>query len=170
VLGSTLLDAARFVQGYSFPWPLPVDPAAEGPVCSNTSRIDLHLCCPAELEVYYRYLLLTDDPEKVPDTAYCSSQGGEQELACTPGFFDAALDNRVAPVVPQEAHACCGGYLCPPQVNSLGHLCPPGHLRRSMFVPCLHNHDFLPAPPPTLYSSHACCPVHSARGVPGEPA
>lgn len=65
-------------------------PPAARTVCTQAHAPLLRLAC--------RYLLLTDDPEKVPDTPYCSSQGGEQELACAPGMRTAARPARCASV------------------------------------------------------------------------
>ena len=38
----------------SFPWPLPVTADASDALCSNSSRIDLHLCDPLEIKQYYK--------------------------------------------------------------------------------------------------------------------
>ena len=38
----------------SFPWPLPVATGASDALCSNSSRIDLHLCDPLEIKQYYK--------------------------------------------------------------------------------------------------------------------
>ncbi|KAL4853041.1 ABC transporter G family member 28 [Chlorella vulgaris] len=99
-LGGSQLKAQRLM-GLSFPWPLPVSAPSSGSLCSNRTRIDLHLCGPEELEHYYQYMLLTDNQEK----------------------------NRVASVVPQEPVACCEGYFCPAQLSCmvpcpLGAFCP----------------------------------------------
>lgn len=100
-----------------------------GSLCSNRTRIDLHLCGPEELEHYYQYMLLTDNQEKVPDSLQCTAGGSGSQPACTPGFLDARLENRVASVVPQEPVACCEGYFCPAQLSCmvpcpLGAFCP----------------------------------------------
>ena len=38
----------------SWPWPLPADETGRAGVCSNRSRIDVHLCGPLEIEQYYK--------------------------------------------------------------------------------------------------------------------
>ena len=38
----------------SWPWPLPVDETGGAGVCSNRTRIDVHLCGPLEIEQYYK--------------------------------------------------------------------------------------------------------------------
>lgn len=158
---------AQRLVGLSFPWPLPVDPDGGDALCSNRSRIDLHLCTPPEIEQYYKvrgwcfpsapairsvarlhalcwpappprrrmhsgpsllrapccaaqYMLLTENPEKVPDNAWCAA--GVEEAACAPGFFDAAT---VRGAQRQQPHACCAGYFCPPLLTCLMP-CPTG--------------------------------------------
>lgn len=127
-------------------------------------------------------MLLTENPEKVPDNNHCTA-GGAGQPACSPGFFDAVrggeravaavvsclgqaacsacsterglrewtggwpcrqrhvsaarsparrlqnLENRPATLVPQQAHACCEGFFCPPELTCmmpcpLGSYCP----------------------------------------------
>lgn len=38
----------------SFPWPLPQSADSADALCSNRTRIDLHLCSPQEIETYYK--------------------------------------------------------------------------------------------------------------------
>lgn len=93
----------------SFPDPLPTEPAND-PVCSNATRLGRHLCGPKSLMEYYKvmsttshrlsmvtvplslapaseiclqYLLLTDNDEKVPNTAACPV--GVSTPQCSPG-------------------------------------------------------------------------------------
>lgn len=127
----------------SFPWPLPASNDTADAICSNSTRMDLHLCSPPEIELYYKvhmlaangvmqhglcadarsahagarhehrlqnvtlqcpavppclatplqYMLLTENPEKVPDNQHCSA-GSEGQPACSPGFFDAVRGGR----------------------------------------------------------------------------
>ncbi|KAL4448129.1 hypothetical protein ABPG75_005348 [Micractinium tetrahymenae] len=137
-IGSSQRRAQRLV-ALSFPWPLPVSNDTADGICSNHTRIDLHLCGPPEIELYYKYMLLTENPEKVPDNQHCSA-GGAGQPACSPGFFDERLENRPAALVPQQAHACCEGFFCPPELTCmmpcpLGSYCPRAR----------------PAPPPERY-------------------
>jgi hypothetical protein len=46
----------------SFPWPLPVTADASDALCSNSSRIDLHLCDPLEIKQYYKVGCMKDYP------------------------------------------------------------------------------------------------------------
>ncbi|KAL4449383.1 hypothetical protein ABPG77_007027 [Micractinium sp. CCAP 211/92] len=126
-IGSSQRRAQRLV-ALSFPWPLPASNDTADAVCSNSTRMDLHLCSPPEIELYYKYMLLTENPEKVPDNQHCSA-GEEGQPACSPGFFDANLENRPSTLVPQQAHACCEGFFCPPELTCmvpcpLGSYCP----------------------------------------------
>lgn len=137
-IGSSQRRAQRLV-ALSFPWPLPTSNNTVDAICSNQTRIDLHLCSPPEIELYYKYMLLTENPEKVPDNQHCSA-GGVGQPACSPGFFDACLENRPAALAPQQAHACCEGFFCPPELTCmmpcpLGSYCPRAR----------------PAPPPERY-------------------
>ena len=95
----------------SFPDPLPTEPAND-PVCSNATRLGRHLCGPKSLMEYYKvkstashglpmvtvlvslvpasetclqYLLLTDNDEKVPNTAACPV--GVSTPQCSPGML-----------------------------------------------------------------------------------
>jgi hypothetical protein len=107
--------------GLSFPWPLPVMDAHEGdPICSNRTAISRHLCGPDNIETYYRFMLLTADPEKVPATRHCPAGGSASggSVGCAPGFFAAREteeqeeENRHHRHR-QVAHKCCPGYFCP---------------------------------------------------------
>jgi hypothetical protein len=74
-------------------------------------------------------MLLTDNPEQIPDTPHCTAGASGGQPACSPGFFDERWENRRLPVVDQRAHACCEGYFCPPQLTCmipcpLGSYCP----------------------------------------------
>lgn len=137
-VGSSARRAERLI-GLSFPWPLPESEDPSDALCSNSTRIDAHLCGPQEIEQFYKFMLLTESPEKVPDNEHCSA-GGPGQPGCSPGFFDQRLENRPASVLPQQAHPCCDGYFCPPQLTCmlpcpLGSYCPRAH----------------PAPPPEWY-------------------
>ncbi len=70
-----------------------------------------------------QYMLLTDNPEKIPDTGHCAA--GDASPACSPGFFDASPDNILAPVGAPRPHACCEGYFCPAQLTCMVP-CPTG--------------------------------------------
>ncbi|KAK9815422.1 hypothetical protein WJX72_003407 [[Myrmecia] bisecta] len=110
----------------SFPMPLPSGPA-EDPVCGNVTEIDAHICGPTEVMEYYKYLLGTDNPEKVPNTRHC--QTGLASPACSPGFFDSANEPEVEVMVEPMPHACCPGYFCPPLLTCMipcpnGAYCP----------------------------------------------
>jgi len=121
--------------GLSFPWPLPVMEPSEGddPICINRTVISTHLCGPSSIETYYRFMLLTEDPEKVPATRDCPA-GGSMVAGCAPGFFAAREveesrrhHNRSYRV----AHACCPGYFCPANLVCMMP-CPLGaHCSRS---------------------------------------
>jgi hypothetical protein len=72
-------------------------------------------------------MLMTTNPEKVPDTPQCTA--GSASAACAPGFFDAKLHNRPAAAVEEAPHACCEGYFCPSMLTCmipcpLGGYCP----------------------------------------------
>lgn len=43
----------------SFPWPLPTSNNTVDAICSNQTRIDLHLCSPPEIELYYKVSMLS---------------------------------------------------------------------------------------------------------------
>ena len=101
----------------SFPWPLPVTDPSEGDyICSNRTSISAHLCGPDSIETFYRFMLLTEDPEKVPGTRHCPA-GGSMASGCAPGFF-AARENEEERKHSKHrhqrvAHPCCPGYFCP---------------------------------------------------------
>ncbi len=111
--------------GLSFPWPLPVMDSSHGedkvnPICSNRTAISLHLCGPNSIELYYRFMLLTENPEKVPATRNCPSGGSfaDGSSGCAPGFFAARKIEEESRSHHQRkrrlvAHACCPGYFCP---------------------------------------------------------
>ena len=74
-------------------------------------------------------MLLTEDPEKIPDTPHCTAGAPGGQPACSPGFFDERWENRPLPTADQRVHACCEGYFCPPQLTCmipcpLGSFCP----------------------------------------------
>ncbi|GAB4817511.1 hypothetical protein N2152v2_004557 [Parachlorella kessleri] len=124
-LGASQRNVLQLI-GESFQWPLPTGPADDA-LCSNGTKIDAHLCGPLELDAYYKYMLMTTNPEKIPDTAQCAA--GAASTACGPGFFDATIRNRPGPVAEEEPHACCEGYFCPSMLTCmipcpLGAYCP----------------------------------------------
>jgi hypothetical protein len=64
-----------------------------------------------------QHILRTDNVEKMPDTLACRTGAARQE-ACAPGFFDAALPLlSLTNASSSDAHACCPGYFCPPQLT-----------------------------------------------------
>ncbi|PSC68046.1 ABC transporter G family member 28-like [Micractinium conductrix] len=136
-LGNSQYKAQR-VLALSWPFPLPVSNDTSDALCSNTTRIDAHLCGPQEIEDYYKFMLLTEDLEKTPDNAWCSAAAGQP--ACSPGFFDANLDNRPGAGAPQQPHACCAGFFCPSELTCMIP-CPMGS-----FCPLAW-----PAPPPDKF-------------------
>ncbi|KDD74144.1 hypothetical protein H632_c1535p0, partial [Helicosporidium sp. ATCC 50920] len=122
---------AEHLLAVSFPWPLPLGPSQD-PICGRAEFMEPFLCSPAEIMTYAKYMLMTDNPEKIPDTSDCVS--GHLSSACAPGFFDARLGNRRPgrPRNPPEPHACCAGYFCPSQLTCMmpcprGAYCPPAH-------------------------------------------
>lgn len=127
-------------------------------------------------------MLLTENPEKVPDNQHCmaASTAGP---ACSPGFFDAA---RIVPtpapaLADQRPHACCPGYFCPPELTCMMP-CPTGAYcprwvgaafvvctgawvggRAGSPCQCISSHGTWcacsacrahPAPPPPAYKAH----------------
>lgn len=94
-------------------------------VCSNATAIARTLCGPDEIQVYYKFMLLTQDPEKVPSTTACPSVGA-LEPECSPGFFGYKVDgNKV------KANPCCDGFFCPRGLSCMipcpqGAYCPRG--------------------------------------------
>jgi ABC-type multidrug transport system ATPase subunit len=114
------------------------------PICSNATLLDLHLCDVAQVQHYYQYMLLTNDPEKVPGSTECPTATSTTGK-CAPGFFDPSPhhpfyllddsdksnrddddddDDDDPPSVP-----CCEGYFCPPSLTCmmpcpLGAYCP----------------------------------------------
>ena len=70
-------------------------------------------------------MLLTENPEKIPDNEHCVA-GGTDQPACAPGFFDAA---PLRGAEPQQPHACCEGFYCPAELTCMipcpiGAYCP----------------------------------------------
>ena len=119
-------EAAARLMKHSWPVP-PLDASGADAACANHTAVDLALCSPLEVDYYVRYLLWTEDVEKLPPTAAC---GTAPEGACSPGFFQEAARGG-------QAHPCCPGYFCPPTMRCmipcpLGTTCPRAH----------------PAPPP----------------------
>lgn len=86
----------------------------------------VHLCC------CLQYLLLTDNPEKMPSNKWCTV--GSKSPACTPGFFQSRLPQEAADGLAPDMeldkpHACCPGYMCPSMLTCiipcpLGAYCP----------------------------------------------
>lgn len=94
---------------------------ASSSICSNRTAIGTHLCGPGSLELYLRFMLLTDNPEKVPATKHCAP--GSSKPGCAPGFFGVKKSHKpkadkddpseMAAAPAHTAHACCPGYFCP---------------------------------------------------------
>lgn len=63
-VGSNPLKLLRLAR-LSFPWPLPASAGDSDGVCGNRTQIAWHLCGTADIELYYRFMLQTEDPEKV---------------------------------------------------------------------------------------------------------
>ena len=139
----------------SFPWPLPVQNSSNADICSNPVQIAAHLCGPHSLEIYYRFMLLTEDPEKVPATKTCPA-GPNVPSDCSPGFFRVQKSGQKSEKA--AAHACCPGYFCPRNLICmipcpLGAYCPRA-------TPA--------APPAPLKSSKAMwCAPYAYRERPG---
>eukprot|EP00879_Flechtneria_rotunda_P031195 GHRR01034055.1.p1 GENE.GHRR01034055.1~~GHRR01034055.1.p1 ORF type:complete len:597 (+),score=153.10 GHRR01034055.1:108-1898(+) len=114
----------------SFPLPLPAGPS-DDLICANPAVISAHLCGPQEAMVYMKFLLLTDNIEKIPSNAFC--EVGSEAPACAPGFFQTlnlshTLQDPTA-TAPVKPHACCPGYFCPGMLACmlpcpLGAYCP----------------------------------------------
>lgn len=72
----------------------------------------LGLCC-----CLLQYLLLTDNPEKLPGNKWCDV--GSTSPACSPGFFQphlpaAAEASKLLPDMQMDKpRACCAGFFCP---------------------------------------------------------
>lgn len=120
-LGGSLPDAKQLLHE-SFPSPLPTGPA-DDPVCSDSVQIKSNLCGPQELQYWFNYLLLSDNPEKLPDNNLCAVGG--TSLGCSPGFFQPRLPAAGAAIDLQEdqPHACCPGYICPSACHSQHRAC-----------------------------------------------
>lgn len=100
----------------SFHWP---DLEEGVGVCSDAMAISRYLCGPKEVEVYYKFMLLSNDPEKVPSTKVCPA--GSTSDFCSPGFFES--DNSTL--------SCCPGFFCPRNLACMipcpqGAYCPKG--------------------------------------------
>lgn len=137
-LGKTYEDAEALMLR-SFPAnPAELSSDSDG-LCGNITALLPHLCGPTELDFYFRYLLLTDNPEQVPSSfsslTICdvgSSSG--MSNACAPGFFQTAQ----VPELPGPGHVnpelgaakpCCPGFFCPNLLTCmipcpLGAYCP----------------------------------------------
>lgn len=90
--------------------------------CSPEAR---HEHTPLPLHLRMQFMLLTENPEKIPDNQHCAA-GAADQPACSPGFFDAA---PVRGAQPQQPHACCDGYFCPAELTCMipcpiGAYCP----------------------------------------------
>lgn len=114
----------------SWEWPLPLEEAStDNQICSNSTLLDLHLCSPQQVSYYYKYMLLTDNPEKIPGTPQCPA-GSTDRPACSPGFFNEILDGSSEPFRDHQLPvACCAGYFCPSSLTCLvpcplGAYCP----------------------------------------------
>ena len=152
--GSSPHGLQRLLQA-SFAWPLPSGPVDDA-TCSNVTRIGAALCGPEDIAVYYKFMLLTEDPEKVPNTEACPA-GQASSMACAPGFFNAAppalARNSTSKGRKPKPHACCPGYFCPANLACMMP-CPQG-----AYCP-----RAAPALPPKAYRpglgrrSHWCAP------------
>lgn len=120
-LGNDLEGVLALIQN-SFPSPLPLA-HDDSPICSNRTMLDAHICSPEEILLYYKFILLTDDVEKVPSNLQCRI--GKEEPSCAPGFFA----ERVEVMSASGPQPCCGGYFCPVMLTCmipcpLGAVCP----------------------------------------------
>ena len=61
-LGASQRSVLQLI-GESFQWPLPTGPADDA-LCSNSTKIDAHLCGPLELVRGHLIALATQTPEK----------------------------------------------------------------------------------------------------------
>lgn len=115
-------------------------------VCFNSSVLVKSLCGPKEIEVYYKFMLLTQNPEKIPSTSVCPATE-VNKAECLPGFF--GYDEGMY-------HPCCDGYFCPRGLNCMMP-CPKGSL-------CLRA---TPRPPPKRFPqesySYWCAPFAYKR-------
>lgn len=121
-LGADPDEILRLVR-LSYQWPPPtLEPDdSKDPVCANTTLTAMHLCGPEDIEVYLRFMQLTDDPEKIPGTRHCVA--GMPKDACAPGFYDPFTNSG------DGARPCCPGYFCPNGLTCmmpcpLGAYCP----------------------------------------------
>ena len=101
---------------------VPQQQLGEG-VCANTTAVAANLCTPDDIQVYYKFMLLTQDPEKVPSTVDCPSVGTPE---CSPGFFGHKVQGDKI-----KASPCCDGFFCPRGLSCMvpcpqGAYCPRG--------------------------------------------
>lgn len=117
-------------------------------VCFNSSVLVKSLCGPEAIEIYYKFMLLTQNPEKIPSTSACPA-AEVNKAECLPGFF--GYDDEGT-----KYHPCCDGYFCPRGLNCMIP-CPKGSL-------CLRA---TPRPPPKRFpqesSSYWCAPFAYKR-------
>ncbi|GMH39179.1 hypothetical protein BSKO_07077 [Bryopsis sp. KO-2023] len=85
----------------SLPGRWPVQQSNE-PVCSVFENAVDHICKLEDLKTFLRFIVRTDNPEKIPSTEACRS-GNSTSGGCWPGFFE--FEGSAMP--------CCDGFFCP---------------------------------------------------------
>ena len=120
-----------------------------------------------------QFMLLTENPEKIPDNEHCSA-GAADQPACAPGFFDAA---PVRGAEPQRPHTCCEGFFCPAELTCMipcpiGAYCPrwvapePGRLA-TIVCCCAYWLRATHPLPAAAKLADVCCPMLPAAAGPG---